>query len=113
MNRYIVIDLEDDVIYDTQKLDYLVNNEFDRFGGSISCSDKEDLIHELKSIIEELEETYNIMDGVVVQQIECMCELANIHATKAFIKYVYDKHLDEFSVAIIDDLYYDFNNRGE
>lgn len=56
MNRYIVIDLQDNVIYNTNDLKYLFYDEFDRFGSSISCIDKEDLINEVKDIMEDLKD---------------------------------------------------------
>lgn len=56
MNRYLVIDLQDNVIYNTNDLKYLFYDKFDRFGSSISCIDKEDLINEVKDIIEDLKD---------------------------------------------------------
>ena len=56
MNRYIVIDFKDNTIYNTEDLKYLTEDIFDRFGSSISCVDKEDLIQELSNLIKELKE---------------------------------------------------------
>ena len=56
MNRYIVIDFKDNTIYNTEDLKHLTEDTFDRFGSSISCVDKEDLIQELSNLIEELKE---------------------------------------------------------
>lgn len=61
MNRYIVIDLKEDTIYDTNDLKFLTNEDsFDRFGGSVTCPNKENLVNELKKIVAELEEYYDI-----------------------------------------------------
>lgn len=56
MNRYIVVDLEENVIYDTNDLSNIVFDKFDRYGSSISCLDMEDTINELENIVEELKE---------------------------------------------------------
>ena len=59
MNRYLVLDYETNTIYSTHKLETLINEEFDRYGSSISCIDKNDMLDELENIIKqerELEE---------------------------------------------------------
>lgn len=64
MNKYIVIDLKEDIIYDTNDLNYLINeDELDRFGSSVSCSSKDDLLNEIKKIVAELEQYYGIKRG--------------------------------------------------
>ena len=59
MNRYLVVDYKTNTIYSTHKLETLINEEFDRYGSSISCIDKNDMLDELENIIKqerELEE---------------------------------------------------------
>lgn len=55
MSRYIVVDLEEKVIYNINSLEDLVNGNDDRFGGSVTCRDYEDIIQELKEEIKWLE----------------------------------------------------------
>ena len=55
MNRYLVIDLIQNVIISTHDLTTITEDKFDRYGSSISCIDKNDLINELKNIIKEME----------------------------------------------------------
>lgn len=55
MNRYIVVDLEEKVIYSINSLEDLVNGNDDRFGGSVTCRDYDDIIQELKEEIKWLE----------------------------------------------------------
>lgn len=56
MNRYIVIDLQDNMIISTHDLTTITEDKFDRFGGSVACIDKYDLIEEIKNVVKELEE---------------------------------------------------------
>lgn len=55
MNRYLVVDLIQNVIISTHDLTTITEDKFDRYGSSISCIDKYDLINELKNIIKEME----------------------------------------------------------
>lgn len=55
MSRYIVVDLEEKVIYNINSLEDLVNGNDDRFGGSVTCRDYDDIIQELKEEIKWLE----------------------------------------------------------
>lgn len=55
MNRYLVIDLIQNVIISTHDLTTITEDKFDRYGSSISCIDENDLINELKNIIKEME----------------------------------------------------------
>lgn len=59
MSRYIVVDLEEKVIYNINSLEDLVNGNDDRFGGSVTCRDYEDIIQELKEEIKWLESLKN------------------------------------------------------
>lgn len=64
MNRYVVIDLKEDIIYNTNDLNYLINGDkLDRFGSSVSCSSKDDLLNEIKKTVAELEQYYEIKRG--------------------------------------------------
>lgn len=48
MNRYIVADLEHNVLYNTNDLKYIIDEEsFDRYGSSVACIDKDDLLDEI------------------------------------------------------------------
>ena len=51
MNRYLVIDLKDNNIYSTNDLKYILSDDLDRFGSSISCIDGHDLMNELEDEI--------------------------------------------------------------
>lgn len=55
MNRYLVVDLIQNVIISTHDLTTITEDKFDRYGSSISCIDEEDLIKELKEIIQDME----------------------------------------------------------
>lgn len=55
MNRYIVVDLEEKVIYSINSLEDLVNGNDDRFDSSVTCRDYDDIIQELKEEIKWLE----------------------------------------------------------
>ena len=55
MNRYLVVDLIQNVIISTHDLTTITEDKFDRYGSSISCIDEKDLINELKNIIKEME----------------------------------------------------------
>lgn len=56
MNRYIVVDLETDTIYSTGDLEKLAKEEFDRFGSSVTCTTKIELLEEVyNQVKEELE----------------------------------------------------------
>lgn len=59
MSRYIVVDLEEKVIYNINSLEDLVDGNDDRFGGSVTCRDYEDIIQELKEEIKWLESLKN------------------------------------------------------
>lgn len=59
MSRYIVVDLEEKVIYNINSLEDLVNENDDRFGGSVTCRDYDDIIQELKEEIKWLESLKN------------------------------------------------------
>ena len=59
MSRYIVVDLEEKVIYNINSLEDLVNGNDDRFGGSVTCGDYDDIIQELKEEIKWLESLKN------------------------------------------------------
>lgn len=57
MNRYIVIDLEENCVYSTNDLEYMVREDlFDRYGSSTSCSNKQELIEEVNSFLEDIED---------------------------------------------------------
>lgn len=57
MNRYIVIDLEENCVYSTNDLKYMVREDlFDRYGSSTSCSNKQELIEEVNSFLEDIED---------------------------------------------------------
>lgn len=57
MNRYMVIDLEENCIYSTNDLEYMVREDlFDRYGSSTSCSNKQELIEEVNSFLEDIED---------------------------------------------------------
>ena len=44
----------------------------------------------------------------VKEQIKFMLKLSGLNNDKKFINYVYDKHLNEFSIAIIKKLHEEF-----
>ena len=57
MNRYIVIDLEENCVYSTNDLEYMVREDlFDRYGSSTSCSNKQELIEQVNSFLEDIED---------------------------------------------------------
>ncbi len=56
MNKYLVINFEDNTIISTNDLNNIVKDLYDRYGSSISCIDKEDLLKELEEIIKEEKE---------------------------------------------------------
>ena len=56
MNRYLVIDYKTNTIFSTHNLETIINDEFDRFGSSISCLDKNDMLNELENIIKQEKE---------------------------------------------------------
>jgi hypothetical protein len=53
MNRYIVIDLKDYILYSTHDLKYLREDEFDEFGGSVACLSIEDMKNEINNWLNE------------------------------------------------------------
>ena len=55
MNRYLVIDFENNWIISTHDLTTITEDKYDRFGSSVACIDKNDLINELKNMIKDLE----------------------------------------------------------
>lgn len=59
MNRYLVVDYETNTIFSTHNLETIINDEFDRFGSSISCLDKNDMLNELENIIKQEKEELN------------------------------------------------------
>lgn len=56
MNRYIVVDLKENVLYSTGNLEYIIKNKYDRFGSTVKCTDKENLINEMQEWLNELEQ---------------------------------------------------------
>ena len=60
MNRYLVIDWENDVIYSLGRVDIdFEENEYQT--SSVSCRDKEDVLNELEEIVEDKRKIYGIV----------------------------------------------------
>jgi ribosomal protein L32E len=61
----MVIDLKENIIYNTNDLNYLINEDkLDRFGSSVSCSNKNDLLNEIKENVVELEQYYGTKEDL-------------------------------------------------
>ena len=78
MNRYLVVDYETNTIFSTHNLETIINDEFDRFGSSISCVDKNDMLNELENIIkQEKEELYEYLMEVGCKYDEYLIKTEN------------------------------------
>lgn len=64
MNRYLIIDLETDTIISTSFPNKINDEEFfDRFGSSVSCIDKYDLLKEIDNLKKDIIEEYDLEMG--------------------------------------------------
>jgi len=105
MNRYIVVDIERDMIYSTNDLHNILDEEFDRFGSSIACINHEDLGNEMKNIANEIiNEYFNIY------QIRDICEFWNIDYDDGFLKFVYNKLSNNLGKNELKEYRKEYNN---
>jgi DNA polymerase I-like protein with 3'-5' exonuclease and polymerase domains len=111
MNRYLVIDYETNTIFSTHNLETIINDEFDRFGSSISCIDKNDMLNELENIIkqekQEKEELNEHLIEIESKYDEYLMKTENrgmSYGELAYLQNLSKEELEEFERALYEKL---------